>query len=161
MSVGRDGASDAVLLRVPGRAGGRVLAARGRGITGPRSGSRFPRLHRQTLDTFLAASSPSPLNSRAETGLNKPPPSGDHEPAPKPKRFWWRFTLKLLIIVLVSAAATATVILRYVDSIAKALSHNNVLQNKVEKFLSKTHGREAGNTSTSAPTSGPANPAIP
>lgn len=81
----------------------------------------------------------------AETGLKKPPPEGDHEPAPKPKRFWWRFMLGSLIIVLVSAAATATVILRYVDSIAKALSHNNVLQSKVEKFLSQTDGGEPEN----------------
>jgi LCP family protein required for cell wall assembly len=81
----------------------------------------------------------------AESGLSKPPPSGDHEPAPKPKRFWWRFTLGSLIIVLVTAAATATVILRYVDSIAKALSHNNVLQNKVEKFLAQTNGGEPEN----------------
>ncbi len=81
----------------------------------------------------------------AESGLSKPPPSGDHEPAPKPKRFWWRFTLGSTIIVLVTAAATATVILRYVDSIAKALSHNNVLQNKVEKFLSQTNGGEPEN----------------
>ncbi len=81
----------------------------------------------------------------AESGLSKPPPSGDHEPAPKPKRFWWRFTLGSLIIVLVTSAVTATVILRYVDSIAKALSHNNVLQNKVEKFLSQTDGGEPEN----------------
>jgi len=81
----------------------------------------------------------------AESGLSKPPPSGDHEPPPKPKRFWWRFTLGSTIIVLVTAAATATVILRYVDSIAKALSHNNVLQNKVEKFLSQTNGGEPEN----------------
>jgi LCP family protein required for cell wall assembly len=81
----------------------------------------------------------------AETGLNKPPPSGDHEPPPKPKRFWWRFTLGSTIIVLVTAAATATVILRYIDSIAKALSHNNVLQNKVERFLAQTQGGEPEN----------------
>jgi LCP family protein required for cell wall assembly len=81
----------------------------------------------------------------AESGLSKPPPSGDHEPAPKPKRFWWRFTLGSLIIVLVTAGVTATVILRYVDSIAKALSHNNVLQNKVEKFLAQTNGGEPEN----------------
>jgi polyisoprenyl-teichoic acid--peptidoglycan teichoic acid transferase len=81
----------------------------------------------------------------AESGLSKPPPSGDHEPAPKPKRFWWRFTLGSTIIVLVTAAVTATVILRYVDSIAKALSHNNVLQNKVEKFLAQTDGGEPEN----------------
>jgi LCP family protein required for cell wall assembly len=81
----------------------------------------------------------------AESGLSKPPPSGDHEPAPKPKRFWWRFTLGSLIIVLVTSAVTATVILRYIDSIAKALSHNNVLQNKVEKFLAQTNGGEPEN----------------
>jgi polyisoprenyl-teichoic acid--peptidoglycan teichoic acid transferase len=80
-----------------------------------------------------------------ETGLSKPPPSGDHEPPPKPKRFWWRFTLGSLIIVLVVAAATATGILRYVDSIAKALSHNNVLQSKVERFLAQTQGGEPEN----------------
>ena len=28
----------------------------------------------------------------AEPGFKKPPPEGDHEPPPKPKRFWWRFT---------------------------------------------------------------------
>jgi LCP family protein required for cell wall assembly len=81
----------------------------------------------------------------AESGLSKPPPAGDHEPAPKPKRFWWRFTLGSLIIVLVTAAVTATVILRYIDSIAKALSHNNVLQNKVEKFITQTSGGEPEN----------------
>jgi polyisoprenyl-teichoic acid--peptidoglycan teichoic acid transferase len=81
----------------------------------------------------------------AETGLNKPPPSGDHEPPPKPKRFWWRFTLGSLIIVLVTSVVTATVILRYIDSIAKALSHNNVLQSKVEKFITQTHGGEPEN----------------
>jgi LCP family protein required for cell wall assembly len=80
-----------------------------------------------------------------EPVFSKPPPSGDHEPPPKPKRFWWRFTLGSTIIVLVTAAATATVILRYVDSIAKALSHNNVLQNKVEKFITQTHGGEPEN----------------
>jgi polyisoprenyl-teichoic acid--peptidoglycan teichoic acid transferase len=81
----------------------------------------------------------------AETGLSKPPPSGDHEAPPKPKRFWWRFTLGSAIIVVVTAAATATVILRYIDSIAQALSHNNVLQNKVERFLSQTTGGEPEN----------------
>jgi len=81
----------------------------------------------------------------ADAGLSKPPPAGDHEPAPKPKRFWWRFTLGSTIIVLVTAAATATVILRYIDSIAKALSHNDVLQNKVERFLAQTTGGEPEN----------------
>jgi LCP family protein required for cell wall assembly len=67
----------------------------------------------------------------------KPPPSGDGEPAPKPKRFWWRFTLASILIVAVSAAATATSVLLYLDSIAHALSHNNVLNNKLKKALAE------------------------
>jgi polyisoprenyl-teichoic acid--peptidoglycan teichoic acid transferase len=70
----------------------------------------------------------------------KPPPSGDSEPPPKPKRFWWRFALGALIIVAVSAAATATDILRFADSIAKELSHNNVYNNKLHKYLSTVTG---------------------
>jgi LCP family protein required for cell wall assembly len=67
----------------------------------------------------------------------KPPPSGDSEPPPKPKRFWWRFTLASILIVAVSAAATATSVLLYLDSIAHALSHNNVLNNKLKKALAE------------------------
>ncbi|MGN6276172.1 MAG: LCP family protein [Solirubrobacterales bacterium] len=67
----------------------------------------------------------------------KPPPGGDSEPAPKPKRFWWRFTLASVLIVAVSAAATATSVLLYLDSIAHALSHNNVLSNKLHKALAE------------------------
>jgi LCP family protein required for cell wall assembly len=67
----------------------------------------------------------------------KPPPSGDDEPAPKPKRYWWRFTLASVLIVAVSAAATATSVLLYLDSIAHALSHNNVLNNKLHKALAE------------------------
>src|SRR4249919_2667906 len=80
-----------------------------------------------------------------EPGFGKPPPEGDHEPPPKPKRFWWRFALGSLIIVAVSAAATSIGILRYIDSIAHALSHNNKLQSKVHRFLSQTHGGEPEN----------------
>src|SRR5215469_5308598 len=67
----------------------------------------------------------------------KPPPSGDGEPPPKPKRFWWRFTLASVLIVAVSAAATATSVLLYLDSIAHALSHNNVLNNKLKRALAE------------------------
>lgn len=77
--------------------------------------------------------------------FSKPPPSGDHEPPPKPKRYWWRFTLGSALIVLVVAAATATAILRYIDSIAQALSHNDALRNKVERFLAQTDGGEPQN----------------
>jgi LCP family protein required for cell wall assembly len=77
--------------------------------------------------------------------FRKPPPSGDHEPPPKRKRYWWRFTLASLLIVSVTAGATATSILLYIGSIANALSHNNVLQNKVERFLAQTHGGEPEN----------------
>ncbi|HEV7770041.1 MAG TPA: LCP family protein [Solirubrobacterales bacterium] len=75
----------------------------------------------------------------------KPPPSGDHEPAPKPKRYWLRFTLASLFIVAVSAAATTTAVLLYLDSIAHALSHNNVYANKLERVLAKVDGGEPQN----------------
>ena len=80
-----------------------------------------------------------------EPVFQKPPPEGDGTEAPKPKRFWLRFTLGALIIVMVSAAATSSSILIFIDSVAKALSHNNVLQNKVERFLATTHGGEPQN----------------
>jgi polyisoprenyl-teichoic acid--peptidoglycan teichoic acid transferase len=75
----------------------------------------------------------------------KPPPSGDHEPPPKPKRYWWRFALGALIIVVVSAGATATDILRFADSFANGLSHNDVYSNKLEKYLSTVSGGEPEN----------------
>ncbi len=80
-----------------------------------------------------------------EPASKKPPPSGDHEPPPKRKRYWWRFTLASVVIVAVSAAATASSILLYIGSIADALSHNNKLQNKVERILAQTHGGEPEN----------------
>jgi LCP family protein required for cell wall assembly len=70
----------------------------------------------------------------------KPPPSGDPEAAPKPKRFWLRFTLASFLIVAVAAAATSISILRYFDSIAKALSHNNVLTNELHDALAEVDG---------------------
>ena len=76
----------------------------------------------------------------AETGLSKPPPSGDHEPAPKPRRFWWRFTLGSLVIVVAVAAATAASILLYIGSIATALSHHNIYNEKLHRYLSQVHG---------------------
>jgi LCP family protein required for cell wall assembly len=75
----------------------------------------------------------------------KPPPSGDPEPPPKPKRFWLRFTLASVLIVAVSATATATSILLYLDSIAHALSHNNVYSSKLHKYLSRVNGGEPEN----------------
>jgi polyisoprenyl-teichoic acid--peptidoglycan teichoic acid transferase len=75
----------------------------------------------------------------------KPPPSGDPEPAPKPKRFWWRFSLAAVIIVAVSGAATATSILLYLDSIAHALSHNNVYSSKLKRYLKAVDGGEPEN----------------
>jgi len=80
-----------------------------------------------------------------EAGLSKPPPDGDHEPAPKPKRYWWRFTAGSMVIVVAVAAATAASILLYIGSIADALSHNNVLKNKVQRVLAKTTGGEPQN----------------
>jgi LCP family protein required for cell wall assembly len=75
----------------------------------------------------------------------KPPPSGDHEAPPKPKRYWLRFTLASLLIVAVSAAATATAVLLYLDSIAQALSHNNVYSNKLKGYLEQVDGGEPQN----------------
>ena len=81
-----------------------------------------------------------------EPVFTKPPPDGRrHEPPPKPKRFWLRFTLGALVIVIVSAAATSTSILLFIDSVAKALSHNNVYKNKLERFLSQVNGGEPEN----------------
>jgi LCP family protein required for cell wall assembly len=80
-----------------------------------------------------------------EPVFKKPPPEGDHEPPPKRKRYWWRFTLASVVIVSVTAAATAASILLYIGSIANALSHNNRLQNKVERILAQTHGGEPEN----------------
>jgi LCP family protein required for cell wall assembly len=69
----------------------------------------------------------------------RPPPTGDGEPAPKPKRFWWRFALASVLIVAVSAGATATSVLLYIDSIAQALGHNNKLHNKLNRALANVH----------------------
>jgi polyisoprenyl-teichoic acid--peptidoglycan teichoic acid transferase len=80
-----------------------------------------------------------------EPVFKKPPPDGDHEPPPKRKRYWWRFLLASVIIVAASAGATSSSILLYIDSIAKALSHNNRLENKVKRFLAQTHGGEPEN----------------
>ena len=66
----------------------------------------------------------------------KPPPSGDGEPAPKPKRFWWRFLLAAVLIVAVSAGTTTAASLLYLDSIANAIRpENDKLQKKLNKFL--------------------------
>jgi LCP family protein required for cell wall assembly len=78
-------------------------------------------------------------------GAKKPPPEGDHEPAPKPKRYWLRFTVASLVIVAVSAAATSIAILNYFDSVAKALSDNGAFNDKVDRFLSKVDGGEPQN----------------
>ena len=82
--------------------------------------------------------SSEPLNS-AGWSPKKPPPSGDGDPAPKPKRFWWRFVLASVLIVAVSAGATATSVLLYIDSIAQALGHNDVLHNKLSRALANVH----------------------
>jgi len=78
-------------------------------------------------------------------GPKKPPPSGDSEPPPKPKRYWWRFSLAAILIVSVSAAATATSVLLYLDSIAHALSHNDVYSSKLNRYLQTVDGGEAQN----------------
>lgn len=80
-----------------------------------------------------------------EEPFKKPPPTGDFEPPPKPKRYWWRFLLASFLIVFATASAVAASGLIYIESIANALSHNDKLQSKVERFLSQTNGGEAQN----------------
>ena len=75
-------------------------------------------------------------------GPKKPPPAGDFEAPPKPKRYWWRFLLAGVIIVAVSAAATATGILVYVESIAQELGHNDRLHNKLQSALANNNPGE-------------------
>jgi polyisoprenyl-teichoic acid--peptidoglycan teichoic acid transferase len=66
----------------------------------------------------------------------KPPPSGDGEQAPQPKRFWWRFVLASILIVAISAGTTAAATLLYLDSIANAIQpKNDKLQKRLNKFL--------------------------
>jgi polyisoprenyl-teichoic acid--peptidoglycan teichoic acid transferase len=83
--------------------------------------------------------SDEPLNAEGGWAPKKPPPSGDGEPAPKPRRFWWRFVLASVLIVAVSAGATATSVLLYIDSIAQALGHNDKLHNKLNRALANVH----------------------
>jgi polyisoprenyl-teichoic acid--peptidoglycan teichoic acid transferase len=80
-----------------------------------------------------------------EEPFKKPPPEGDGTAPPKPKRYWWRFLLASLMIVAATASATAASGLLYIESIAEALSHNDVLKNKVERFLANTKGGEPQN----------------
>jgi LCP family protein required for cell wall assembly len=80
-----------------------------------------------------------------EEPFKKPPPSGDFQPPPKPKRYWWRFSLASVVIVVAVGAATATSILVYISDIADALSHNDVLRNKVKRGLAEAEGGEPQN----------------
>jgi len=75
----------------------------------------------------------------------QPPSAGDAEAAPKPQRFWWRFSLAAFLIVAVSAAATSIAILNYFDSVAKALSDNGAFNDKVDRFLQKVDSGEPQN----------------
>ena len=76
----------------------------------------------------------------------KPPPSGDGEPAPKPKRFWWRFVLAAVLIIAVSASTTATAALRYIDSIAEEIGVENKKENeRLHKWLTDAEDGEAQN----------------
>jgi LCP family protein required for cell wall assembly len=70
----------------------------------------------------------------------KPPPTGDSEPAPKPRRFWWRFTLASFLIVAVSAATTATAVLVYLDDVASAIEENDPVQKRLDRFLADAGG---------------------
>lgn len=76
----------------------------------------------------------------------KPPPSGDPEPAPKPRRFWWRFVLASVIIMAVSAAATSISVLNFFDSIAAEISPENKRENnRLKRVLAEAKGGEPQN----------------
>jgi len=78
-------------------------------------------------------------------GPKKPPPAGDSEPPPKPKRYWLRFVLASLLIVAVSAGATSASVLLYLDSIAQALDPNDGFSNKLKGYLSTVDGGKPQN----------------
>jgi LCP family protein required for cell wall assembly len=80
-----------------------------------------------------------------EEPFKKPPPQGDFEPPPKPKRYWWRFLLASFLIVFATAGAVSASGLIYIESIAKDLAHNDVLKNKIEKALKTTKAGEPQN----------------
>ncbi len=65
----------------------------------------------------------------------KPPPEGDGGEAPKPKRYWWRFTLASFLIIAVSAATTATAILVYLDDVVANIRQNDKVQKRLDRFL--------------------------
>ena len=76
----------------------------------------------------------------------KPPPQGDGEPAPKPRRFWWRFVLAAVLIISVSAGTTATAALLYIDDIAEHIGvENDKLQKRLNKFLADAENGGAQN----------------
>src|SRR4051795_2067123 len=70
----------------------------------------------------------------------KPPPEGNGDEAPKPKRFWWRFVLASFLTVAVSAATTATAVLVYLDDVASAIEENDPVQKKLDRFLADAGG---------------------
>lgn len=80
-----------------------------------------------------------------EEPFKKPPPQGDFEPPPKPKRYWWRFLLASFLIVFATAGAVSASGLIYIESIANELAHNDVLKNKIEKALKTTEAGEPQN----------------
>ena len=96
-----------------------------------------------------------PPDSRAWASRSRRP-TGDHEPPPKPKRYWWRFTLGLGDHRRVAAAATATSILLYIGSIATRALAPQRLQDKLDRYLAESTAASRRTSSSSAPTSGPA-----
>jgi LCP family protein required for cell wall assembly len=76
----------------------------------------------------------------------KPPPQGNGDSAPKPRRFWWRFVLASTLIILVSAGTTATAALLYIDDIAEHIGvENDKLQKRLNRFLADAENGGAQN----------------
>jgi hypothetical protein len=133
MSVGRDGASDAVsFLRVGVPAV--EFGPTGAGHHGPDEWVSISSLRDlpAALEAFLRSLPTARADARWIEPASEAAARGRPEPPPKPKRYWWRFTLASVVIVAVRAAATAPSVLLYSAASPTPLPQRR-LQSKVER----------------------------
>ena len=164
MSVGRDGASDAVsFLRVgvPAVEFGPI----GAGHHGPGEWVSVSSLatYRQALESFLRAiperlvsSGPAPAAAQPRLEARKPPPEGDGTEPPKKKRYWWRFTLAAVLIVGVTAGATASSVLLFLDGVVDDLQPQRQHRRSRIRAERSRRRRTRRRSCCSAPTNAPA-----
>ena len=156
MSVGRDGASDAVSFLRVGRAGGRVRPGRRRPPRPRGVGLGLLAGDLPADARHLPARRPGPARRLSRWArLQEAAALGRPRAAAEAEALLVALHLASVVIVAVTAAATATSILLYIGSIANALSHHNVYKDKLDRYLSKVHGGNRRTSSSSAPTSGP------